>query len=103
MSGAPTAARAENPGCRPNVNVRLQPMFEKGMWCHTHEQPFRACQEITRLLSEVERLVAALNREHDDVAGYRELLKLPLSPKETCPTCALVDEARRTIGGEDGA
>ena len=58
---------------------------------------------ISRLRAEVERLVAALNREHDEVAGYRELLKLPISPKATCPTCALVDEARRTIGGEDGA
>ena len=56
-----------------------------------------------RLRAEIERLVAALIREHDEVAGYRELLKLPISPKETCPTCALVDEARRTIGGEGGA
>ena len=63
----------------------------------------RLLDEIGRLRAEIERLVAALNREHDEVAGYRELLKLPLSPKATCPTCALVDEARRTIGGEGGA
>ena len=63
----------------------------------------RLLDEIERLRAEIERLVAALNREHNEVAGYRELLKLPLSPKATCPTCALVDEARRTIGGEGGA
>ena len=57
---------AENPGCLPNVSVRLQPMFEKGMWCHTHVRPLRACQEIARLRAEVARLQAEFGRLFSD-------------------------------------
>ncbi len=62
-----------------------------------HEVEARLRADNARLRSEVDGLVAALNREHDEVAGYRELLKLPISPKETCPTCASVAEARRVL------
>ncbi len=96
----PTAAEPPKCGCGCESTegdcVGYLPWPERG-W------PRSARRMVGRLRSEVEQLVAALNREHNEVAGYRELLKLPLSPKETCPTCALVDEARRTIGGEDGA
>ena len=96
---------AENPGCRPNVNVRLQPVFEKGMWCHTHEQPFRACQEIARLRAEVARLQAEFGRLFSD---FREVsLELDFRDKvrtwnpiaETVEGWRDYDKVRSQLGG----
>ena len=92
---------AENPGCRPNVNVRLQPMFEKGMWCHAHEQPFRACQEIARLRDEIEKLITALTHEHFIRVGFKASLKAPFKMSRKCSVCALVQEAQGMIGGKE--
>ena len=56
-----------------------------------------------RLRAEVEQLVAELIREHDEAESYRQDRTRMVRSRERCRTCALVDEARRTIGGEGGA
>ena len=68
-----------------------------------HEVEARLRADNARLRFEVEQLVAELIREHDEAESYRQDRTRMVRSRERCRTCALVDEARRTIGGEGGA
>ncbi len=104
-------ATAEATGC--SFDAR-----DYGIWCQTHgdylvrEVGSRTCYTVVvarlraenaGLRAEIEQLVAELIREHDEAESYRQDRTRMVRSRERCRTCALVDEARRTIGGEDGA
>ena len=61
------------------------------LWKQHHAYEARLRDELSACSKVVERLRDALSREHDEACYARTRLGLSVSPKERCPTCALIE------------
>ncbi len=90
------------PPCEVNRNVRLQPMFEKGKWCHTHLRPISACEEISRLTEERDGFKSAvemllLTKQGSGVKALMEYLAAGPNGSRTTEELDSFIEARRAL------